>query len=169
VKVKENIISRKTKISHLIENMRHWKRRYFMDNVSTFFAGAGCILAGAGMYNSYRGNRTLGTVEQGLACLCFKVALLAQPVMAHSTQQSDENGEWWMGHYFDYRTYPHGHFDCAHGSNTLEHRRMMDNEERRKNLFYNDDICTRGMSNLMQRAGDYLVVCLGNGQKQRHY
>lgn len=140
-----------------------------MNGIPTLFATTGALLGIAGLYHFNHGRRTVGAVHGGLANLCFLIAGVAQPVLAQTTPtQSDEHGEYWMGHYFPYSQYPHGHFDCAHGSTVFEDRRSKDNERRRSDLFHTYNICTRGVSNLMKYLSDYIVVCYANGRKIEH-
>jgi hypothetical protein len=133
-----------------------------MNTVSDIFTGAGFLLGSVGIYNAYRGNRSLGAFEQRLACLCFTVANATRPVFAQGLQ-SDENGEVWRGHYFPYAQYPHGHQDCAEGSTVFDSLRSADNEALRKFDFHEDGICKRGESNLIKSLSDAIVVCYANG------
>lgn len=74
-----------------------------------------------------------------------------------------EEGEVWMGHFFPYSKYPHGHFDCAHGSTVLEPLRMQDNERKREDSFQRDGICSRGMKEIciqvFNEAKQYISQC----------
>lgn len=96
----------------------------------------------------------------------FKAASQAADVQA-ATAAVDDNGELWMGHYFDYATYPHGHFDCAHGSTVFDQYRSEDNENKRRIEFLEFGNCFRGIHAVEKVKADEVVVCNPNGQITR--
>ncbi|MBS0655653.1 MAG: hypothetical protein JSR46_07745 [Verrucomicrobia bacterium] len=83
--------------------------------------------------------------------------------MAHQIAPPPQHGEWWMNNFYPYSQYPHGHFDCTPGSTTFDSLRAEDAEQRRWSLFFEDNICVRGICELAKRVGSTVLSCFADG------
>ncbi|WP_420420537.1 hypothetical protein [Simkania sp.] len=98
-----------------------------------------------------------------LASLLENAESMSVQEIRNGVSQLLEDGEYWLGHYFSYQEYPHGHFDCAHGSTVFDYRRYMDLEESRRNAYRSWGECSRGEGYLYRRVGEVLYSCLATG------
>lgn len=116
------------------------------------------------------------TKNNKVRSLGFAIGAVAFGAMAYLAAKATvaperEEGEEWMGHFYPYSKYPHGHFDCAHGSTEYEHMRSMDNERRRDDVFERDGVCTRGINEISRPVFDsigrflYTSYCTPQGYK----
>lgn len=108
------------------------------------------------------------SVTLAKAALAVTTLLLSQVSGTRAdakNKQSDENGEFYKGHYFDYYTYPHGHKDCDEGSTLFDLDIAKEAEYERQAIFLVTGKCNRGMSTISAKdlKTGALVTCNSNG------
>lgn len=89
-------------------------------------------------------------------------------IQCTTDKQNKTGSETWMNLTFPYNEYPHGHFDCAHGSNEFDPRRALNNEQQRILSFLYSDTCNRGSHHLEKEECGVITQCSANGEKQVH-